>query len=73
MVQYRDDKAIELAINDQLKEFADINILGKNVFDTRAEDLVNFLSQFSPCKHDFEDILLSTNYEFPEIGIRLWR
>ncbi|NLM05495.1 MAG: hypothetical protein GX219_01040 [Tissierellia bacterium] len=73
MVQFRDDKAIELAINDQLKEFADINILGKNAFDTSAEDLVDFLSRYSICKHNFEDFLLSTNYEFPEIGIRLWR
>lgn len=73
MVQYRNNQAVEIAVDYELRNHAMITIYDKDVFKTTAEDMITFLKQFSSCSYDLEDELLSTNYEFPEIGVRLWR
>ena len=35
--------------------------------------MVAFLKQYSSCVYEWDDEDLSTNYEFPAIGVRLWR
>lgn len=43
------------------------------MFKADAEEMINALKRKSPCFYDLDDEQLSTNYEFPDIGIRLWR
>lgn len=73
MVRYRDDKAVEVAVDHELREYAIIMLYDMDVFRTLAEELVTSLKQYSSCSYDMEDEQLSTNYEFNDIGIRLWR
>ena len=44
-----------------------------DAFATPAEQLILALKEFSSCRYDSDDELLSTEYEFDEIGIRLLR
>jgi hypothetical protein len=73
MVRYRDNRAVEVAVDYELREYAMIMIYDMDVFQTQAEQLVTSLKQFSFCSYDSEDEQLSTNYEFSDIGVRLWR
>lgn len=73
MVQYRDNRAVEVAVDHELKEYAIILLYDMDVFQILAEKLVASLKQYSSCYYDMEDEQLSTNYEFEDIGIRLWR
>lgn len=73
MVRYRDNQAVEIAVNLVLREHAIIMLYDMDVFQTLAEQLVTSLKQFSFCSYDMEDEQLSTNYEFNDIGVRLWR
>ncbi|WP_195984825.1 hypothetical protein [Clostridium sp. D33t1_170424_F3] len=73
MVRYKNNKAIEIAVDYELREKMIIDIYGMDVFNTLAEELVSNLKKYSTCTYDMEDEQLSTNYEFEEIGVRLWR
>lgn len=73
MVIYQNNQAVEISVNDYIKEYAYVTLYEKEVFNTSAEELVNYLSNISPCIYDLDDRLLSTNYEFVDIGVRLWR
>lgn len=73
LVRYQNNRAVEVAVDDTLKERAKIMLYDLDVFRTPAEQCVTFLKPFSPCSYDLEDEQLSTNYEFDDIGIRLWR
>lgn len=73
MVKYENNKAVEIAVGYELREKIKIEIYGIDVFQITAEALVSKLKNYSVCKYDMEDELLSTNYEFDDIGIRLWR
>ena len=73
MVEYRDEKAVEIAVDYQLREYGFITLFETDVFKVPAEQLVVFLKQYSPCSYDLDDEQLSTNYESHDIGIRLWR
>lgn len=73
MVRYRNDQAVEIAVHYELREHAIITLYDMDVFQTSAEQLVTFLKKFSSCSYDLEDEQLSTNYEFHNIGVRLWR
>ncbi len=73
MVRYRDNRAVEVAVNYELREHTIIMLYDMDVFQTLAEQLVTSLKQFSSCSYDLEDEQLSTNYEFNDIGVRLWR
>lgn len=73
MEQCKNNRAIEIGIDYMLKEYANITLYGWNVFETRAKKLVSVLKQLSSCSCDFEDEDEGINYEFKDIGIRLWR
>jgi len=73
MVGYRDNRAVEISINHELRDHLPIILLGIDVFKTPAEEIVTALKRISSCTHDLEDEQLSTNYEFPDLGLRLWR
>lgn len=73
MVRYQNNRAVEVAVDDALRERARITLYDLDVFQTPAEQCITFLKQFSPCSYDLDDEQLSTNYEFDDIGIRLWR
>ncbi|WDV46267.1 hypothetical protein PV797_00900 [Clostridiaceae bacterium M8S5] len=73
MVRYRNNRAVEVAVDYELREHAIIMLYDMDVFQTLAERLVASLKQYSSCSYDMEDEQLSTNYEFNDIGIRLWR
>lgn len=73
MVRYRENRAVEVAVDHELREHAIIMLYDIDVFQTLAEQLVTSLKQYSSCSYDMEDEQLSTNYEFNDIGVRLWR
>ena len=73
MVRYQNGKAIEISVNRELREDVKVFLYDLDVFHTPAEDVVNFMKQFGPCIHDEPDEQLSTEYEFPALGIRFWR
>ena len=73
MVRYQNGKAIEISVNRELRGEAKVSVYDLDVFHTPAEDVVNFMKQFGPCVHDEPDEQLSTDYEFPTLGIRFWR
>ena len=73
MVQYQNNKAVEVAVNHDLREHGTILLYDIDVFKTLAENLVATLKQYSSCSYDLQDEQLSTNYEFNKIGVRLWR
>lgn len=73
MVRYLNDKAIEISVDRELSRSVNIVLYDLDVFNTPVEDIVNYLKRFGICIHDAEDEQLSTNYEFNDIGIRLWR
>lgn len=73
LVSYQGDYAVEIGVDRSLSSMATVSLYNMDVFNTPAEQLVFALKEFSPCSYDLDDELLSTNYEFAEIGIRLWR
>lgn len=73
MVRYKDDQAVEITIDNSLKELADITLFDINIFETPVEQLVADLKQFSAYTYDSDDEDLSTEYIFQDIGVRLWR
>lgn len=74
MVLYQNDQAVEIGVDKELREHVLISLYDKDVFKTPAYQLVDFLKQYSSCSYDIhDDEDLSYNYDFPEIGLRLWR
>lgn len=73
MVRYRNNQAVEIAVDHELREHAVITLYDMDIFQTPAEQLVPYLKQFSICSYDLDNEQLSTNYEFDNIGVRLWR
>lgn len=73
MVSYKDGYAVEIGVDRSLSSMAVVSLYNMDVFTTPAEQLIFALKEFSPCFYDLDDELLSTDYEFAEIGIRLWR
>lgn len=73
MVRYRKDTAIEISVDRELSKIMTIALYDVDVFNTPAEDVVDYVKQFSKCNYDAEDEQLSTNYEFDDIGVRFWR
>lgn len=73
MVSYKGDNAVEIGVDRSLSSIAVVSLYNMDVFTTPAEQLIFALKEFSPCSYDLDDELLSTNYEFAEIGVRLWR
>ena len=73
MVRYQNGKAIEISVDRELRDDVKVSLYGLDVFNTPAEDVIRFMKQFGPCIHDEPDEQLSTEYEFPALGIRFWR
>lgn len=73
MVRYRNNQAIEVDVDDQISDYLTVSLYEKDVFKVEAEDLIHMLKKRSAYSIDDVDEQLSTNYEFPDIGIRLWR
>lgn len=73
LVQYYNDKAVEIGVNHELSQTIPIMLDDIDVFALPAEEIVCKLKQKSRVLCDLPDEQLATNYEFPELGIRLWR
>ena len=73
MVRYQNGKAIEISVDRELRDEVKVSLYDLDVFHTPAEDVIRFMKQFGPCIHDEPDEQLSTEYEFPAVGIRFWR
>lgn len=73
MVEYRDGCAVEIAVDDLLRASIPVVLNGMDVFKTPAEEILRALKQLDTCTFDLEDEQLSTNYEFAQLGLRLWR
>ena len=71
MVRYQNGKAIEISVGRELRDEVKVSLYDLDVFHTPAEDVIRFM--FGPCIHDEPDEQLSTEYEFPALGIRFWR
>lgn len=73
MVRYRNNQAIEVDVDYQISDYLMVSLYEMDVFKVEAEELINMLKKRSAYSIDDVDEQLSTNYEFPDIGIRLWR
>lgn len=73
MVRYRNNQAIEVDVDYLISDYLLVSLYERNVFKVEAEELINMLKKRSSCSLDFFDEQQSTNFEFPDIGIRLWR
>ena len=73
LVQYYQNRAVEIGLDGELSHHVPILLYGLEVFHLQAEDLVNTLKAHSTCIYDLEDEQLSTEYLFPQLGLRLWR
>ena len=69
----RDPSFQTLSVNWGLRDDVKVSLYGLDVFNTPAEDVIRFMKQIGPCIHDEPDEQLSTEYEFPALGIRFWR
>lgn len=73
MVQYRSDRAVGIGIDYELRNHFPILLYNMDFFRTPASEMIEALKKLSPVTHDLEDEDLSYNYEFPKLGLRLWR
>ena len=73
MVQYRNNRAVEIAVGCELSHYIPILLYDMDFFHTPALEMIEALKKLSPVTHDLEDEDLSYNYEFPKLGLRLWR
>lgn len=73
LVQYYDGRAVEIGVERCLSQTTSVLLDELDVFALPAEELVCALKQKSSVLCDLPDEQLATNYEFPELGIRLWR
>jgi len=73
MVSYQDDRAVEIAVDNDIRSQRVVELLGLDVFRLPAEELVSELKKRSMCCCDAQDERFGTNFEFPDIGNRLWR
>ena len=73
LVQYYQNRAVEIGLDGELSHHVPILLYGLEVFHLQAEDLVNTLKAHSACIYNLEDEQLSTEYLFPQLGLRLWR
>lgn len=73
MVRYKDDKAIEISVDNEISKCMNVLFEDIDVFKTTVEHIVNRLSKTSELEYDLDNELLSTDYNFKDIGIRFWR
>ena len=75
MIKYEKDSAIEICVHRALRDgnHAIVTLGGMDAFCTPAKQLITELKRFSSFSCDASDERFGTNYEFADIGIRLWR
>ena len=75
MIKYEKDSAIEICVHRALRDgnHAIVTLGGMDAFCTPAKQLITELKRFSSFSCDASDERFVTNYEFSDIGIRLWR
>lgn len=73
VVRFCKDRAVEISVNRDIASHASVLLYEMDVFTIKAENLVLNLKHYSSCIHDTDNELLSFEYLFPDIGIRLWR
>ena len=67
------DRAVEIGIDKETRASFDVRLFDMDIFKTPAFEAVDALKARSPLICDLPDEDLSYDYEFPEIGVRLWR
>ena len=72
-IGFRDGRVYEIELADSIGEWADVMLGDIHVFHDKAEDVVAALEGQAACSWEFPDKELSTTYEFPELGVSLWR
>jgi len=73
LIQYRNNQAVEVAVDYELRNRLPILLYDMDFFKTPAEEVVTALKKLSSFTCDLEDEQLGTEYEFHELGLRLWR
>lgn len=73
MVRYRNNQAIEVDVDYQISDYLTVSLYEIDVFKEEAEELIHILKKRSSYSIDDFDEQRSTNFEFLDIGIRLWR
>ena len=78
IVTFRNGEAVEIGINRDVDSEKPVVYPVKEMqrlalFQLPAELLVTYLKTFSDCIADNDDELLSNEYVFPELGLKLWR
>lgn len=73
MVHYRGARAVEISVDRQISRWTQVKVFDRDVFHTPAETLIHALKQFGSCTYDNKDEQLSSEYEFRDMGLRLWR
>ena len=73
MVQYRNNRAVKIAVGCELRNHIPILLYNMDFFHTPASEMIEALKKRSPVTYDLDDEDLSSNYEFSELGLRLWR
>lgn len=73
LVQYQNGRAIEISVHKMLIQALPVKLFGVDVFNLKAEQIIDWLKGTSGFVCDNEDERLGTEYIFPEIGIRFWR
>lgn len=66
-------RVFEIEIIGDLKEFFDCEYKGIDLFNTKASELVKVMDKISPYNRDNEDTKNGFVYEFPQLGLSLWR
>lgn len=73
IVRYKNNRAIEIGIDQQMSNCESVVLYNIDVFRTSAERMISELKQRSSYHCDNADEQLATNYYFKDIGIHLWR
>ncbi len=73
MVRYQKDRAAEISVDRGAAQHFPVILYDMEVFSTQVELLIEALTKYCPYECNHEDSLLSTEYLFPNLGIRLWR
>lgn len=73
MVHYQNEQAVAISVDRQISHWSQVTVFDMDVFHTPVETLIHALKQFGSCTYDNEDEQLSSEYEFRDMGLRLWR
>ena len=73
-IEYNCDRnVICIEVTDTIKDMYKVFLYGLEVFETKAEVLINRIKQESEDLSCGKDELLSTDYRFKKLGLSLWR